>query len=209
MKPCPGTPFCNSLNEDTRRILCKAARRVEVPRKTIVLADFKSHLEIIQHGLIALFHLGSSLGPAPHLIAGTGDVLGIPALVDDRDWNVQMEHPILTVKCIIPHDAIRTPLEEDAQFVRALLRYFAISAVRVAHYSYMMHTQGAEQRLAHLAEILQSFSIGMNELTHERIALLTGLTRGTVTRALGVLEKSSESELKSDITDPTGVGLSS
>jgi CRP-like cAMP-binding protein len=71
----------------------------------------------------------------------------------------------------------------------------------------MMHTQGAEQRLAHLAEILQSFSIGMNELTHERIALLTGLTRGTVTRALGVLEKSSESELKSDITDPTSVGL--
>ena len=193
METCPGTPFCNSLNEDTRRILCQAAIRVEVPRKTLVFANYKSHLEIVQRGLIAYFHLANSVSSTPHLVAGTGDVLGIPGLVDDKDWSAQMEHPILTVKCMIPHDAIRTLFEEDAQFVRALLQKFCPFAVRVAQYTYVMHTQTAKQRLAHLAELLQSFSISMSELTHEQLALLTGLSRSTVTRTLGVLAKASGS----------------
>lgn len=193
METCPGTPFCNSLNEETRRILCQAALQVEVPRSRIVLTDYRGALQIIQRGFTTYFRLGGYSGPTPHILVGTGDVLGINSLAEDMDWNVQMEHLASTVKCIIPHDAIRTLFEEDARFVRALLRQSCRFSVRTARYLYAMHTQDAKGRLAYLAEFLEQFSIGMNELTQEQMALLTGLTRSTVTRTLGVLAESPES----------------
>lgn len=182
---CPNNPFCDSLDPNTREFLCEHSTLIYQMPKQIQTADQgNKHLEIIVEGVLFTFSLlEDGTQEFIHLIR-KGDILGTRLLFDKISCPEYNTMTLTEVqKCSIPIKIAEKLFHENREFAQALMQNLLSMTSNLTRWVSMRSKNGAE-KVRNVYELLQELDIDMNMITQEDLALIAGVSRITVARAM-------------------------
>lgn len=184
-KQCKGNPFCDSLDPKTRELLCEHSTLIYQKPKQIQFADQgNDNLEIIIKGVLFTFTLLEDGSQECIQIIKKGDVLGIYLLFDRLSVPSYNTMTLTEVqKCSIPIKVVEILFNENRQFAHALMQRLLSSSSRLTQWVSMRSKNGAE-KIEYVYELLKSLDVDMNTITQDDLALIAGVSRITVARAM-------------------------
>ncbi|HHY25657.1 MAG TPA: Crp/Fnr family transcriptional regulator [Desulfitobacterium dehalogenans] len=184
-KQCEGNPFCDALDPGTRAYLCENSTFiVQMPRQIQSTDLGNPRLEIIHKGVLFTFNLledGSQ--EFIHLIK-KGDVLGTRHFFDRL---AIPEYNLMTLtevhKCSIPIKVAEKLYHENRDFAQALTENLLDMMNNLTRWVSMRSKNGTE-KVQQVYELLQDLDIDMTMITQDDLALIAGVSRITVARAM-------------------------
>lgn len=196
-RSCPGNPFCDSLDKDTRALLCKHSTVSYQMPKQIQTEQSEEQLEIVAKGVLlkfTLFEDGSqesidvlSEGEiiSEHLLLWGNPTLNSPHLMGSPNYNDFQTMALTHVtKCIYPIGVVRKLFDENKQFSQALLRNLSQHLLRIQINAMKVRTLGGIEKVEFVYHVLENLGVDMIHITQEELAMITGVSRNTIVRAL-------------------------
>lgn len=196
-KNCPGNPFCDSLDPETRKTLCKHATISFQMPKQIQTEHSDDQLEIIAKGVLlkfTLFEDGSQESTDmlregdiinEHLLLWGNPSLNSPHLIGGPNHtDFQTMSLTKVTKCNYPMEVIRTLFDENKPFSQALLQNVAKHLLRLQINAMKARTLGGIEKVEITYRVLENLDVDMKHITQEDLAFITGVSRNTVVRAL-------------------------
>lgn len=181
---CEGSnPFCSSLPEECRIKLCRAAHRVRYKKRNeqVCFFDFK-RLFVIESG----YALTSRSDIEDHQqgtdILEPGNLVGVVQLFNKEYIATINLLPVVPVTgCFVGIETIEQLVNEYPDFAIAIIKECTKRYGRIAS-KLGIHFYGtAKERLAFSFNRAKELGLE-NEITHEDLACLSGLSRVTVTK---------------------------
>lgn len=182
---CKGNPFCNSLNTQTRNILCKHVTVTYQTPKQIQSNQWKEQLEIIAEGVLLKYTLLEDGSQKCIELVKEGGLLGEHQLFKNVEYPYYHTMALTTVKkCIYPIEIIEKLFEENKLFAQVLLKSLSEHLANIATHSVKMHSKNGTEKIEYVYELLQDLGVDMTLITQEDLALIAGVSRITVARAM-------------------------
>ncbi|KTE92057.1 Crp/Fnr family transcriptional regulator [Desulfitobacterium hafniense] len=189
-KQCAGNPFCDALDPETRAYLCEHSTLiVQMPKQMQSTDQGNPHLELIIKGVLFTFNLHEDgTQEFIHLIK-KGDVLGTRQLFESLRIP---EYNMMTLtevhKCSIPLKVAETLYKENRVFAQALMENLLDMMNNLTRWVSMRSRNGTE-KVQKVYELLQDLDTDMTMITQEDLALIAGVSRITVARAMKEIYK--------------------
>lgn len=178
-------PFCGSLGERSRKRLFDSKIWVNYSSKD----DQPFFLEnrqilILEKGAIIGYRSNIDVKLQSIALIQPGDLLGIVSLFASGDRESFSISPLTdSAGCMIPLRTMENLITEEQDICAATLRQYSSRYSRVVD-SFVNKTLGSSEQRVEYA-LKQLHDIGIQYVTHENLALLSGLNRVTVTKTLG------------------------
>lgn len=200
-KCCPGGPFCNLLDPETREYLCKHATISYLMPKQIQTKQSYDQLEVIAKGALlkyTLFEDGSeesldvlSEGEIinEHLLLWGHSSLKSPHLLGNSP-NMEFQTMALTkvTICNYPIGVIQTLFDENREFSKALLQSISQHLLRLQINAMKVRTLTGIEKVQFVYKVLKNLDVDMELITQEDLALIIGVSRNTIVRALKTIQ---------------------
>ena len=196
-KNCPGNPFCDSLDPETRKILCKHATISFQMPKQIQTEHSDYQLEIIAKGVLVKYTLYEDGSQESIEVLGEGDIVNehlllwgnpslksSPLMVGPNHTDFQTMALTKVTKCIYPIEVIRTLFDENKPFSQTLLQNLANHLLKLQKNVMKARTLGGIEKIEITYRVLENLDVDMKLITQEDLALIAGVSRNTVVRAL-------------------------
>ena len=178
-------PFCQSLCERSRKRIFEAKTWVTYSSKE----DQPFFLEnrqilILEQGAIIAYRSNVDVKMQSITLVRPGDLLGIVGMFSNKQRDHFSIAPLAdSAGCMLPLRVMEQLVQEEPDICVAVMRQYSDRYSRVVD-GFINKTMGtSEQRVEYSLQSLRE--IGIQYVTHEHLALLSGLNRVTVTRALG------------------------
>ncbi len=185
-----GNQFLDSLSPDARRGCVERARPVALAAGVVVAQRGDPFTDVLfpLHGAISEVEEGRDGGSVEVTAVGYEGVSPIEALLDADAEQFRRIIQVPTGALAVPLDALRQLRDDDASLHRLVHRY-AAARLRAAGITIGCNARHeAPARLARWLLRMSDRAGGADfELTHETIALMLGVRRPTVTRAIALL----------------------
>lgn len=187
---CECNPFCSLLDADTRKQLCEHVTVTYQEPKQTQYNQWSQQLEIISEGMLVTFTMLEDGSQQTIELITAGDILGTHLL--SKHVNYPDYHTLsLTYikKCNFPIKIIKTLFDENRQFAKTLLENISRRHAKNSIFWMNMHSKTGEEKVKHIYELLQDSNVDMNRVTQEDLALIAGVSRITVARAMKTIYK--------------------
>lgn len=178
-------PFCRSLSEHSRKRIFDAKTWVTYSSKN----DQPFFLEnrqilILEQGAIIGYRSNIDVKMQSIALIRPGDLLGIVSLFAENIRDPFSIAPLTdSAGCMLPLQTMEELIVEEPDICIATMQQYSSRYSRVID-GFINKTMGtSEQRVEYSLQNLHE--IGIHYVTHEHLALLSGLNRVTVTKALG------------------------
>lgn len=195
-KHCKISPFCDLLDCETRKLICRHATVSFRMPKQIQTLQSEDQLEIVTEGVLlkyTLFEDGSqesfdiiSEGEFinKHLLLGDKP-LKTPHLIESQNNFEFRTMPLTKVTiCNLPIDLVRTLFIENHQFSKAILQTISQHLLRFQINALKIRTLNCNERVEFAYKVLKNLKVDIKSLTQEELALIVGVSRNTIVRAL-------------------------
>lgn len=196
-KNCPGNPFCDSLDPETRQALCKHATISFQMPKQVQTEHSDDQLEIVAKGVLLKFTLSEDGSQKNIDVLREGEIIndylllwGNPSLDYPDSFGSYNYADIQTMaltkvtKCIYPIEVIRTFFDESKPFSQALLQNLANHLLKLQIIAMRARTLSGIEKVETTYHVLEDFGVDMKYITQEDLTLITGVSRNTVVRTL-------------------------
>lgn len=180
-------PFCRSLSERSRQRLFESKIWINYSSKD----DQPFFLEnrqilILERGAIIGYRSSIDVKMQSITLIRPGDLLGIVSLFSDVQRESFSISPLTdSAGCMIPLRTMEQLIVEEPDICQATMRQYSSRYSRVVD-SFINKTLGSSEQRVEYA-LKECSDIGIQYVTHENLALLSGLNRVTVTKTLGRL----------------------
>ncbi|HHW07182.1 MAG TPA: Crp/Fnr family transcriptional regulator [Clostridia bacterium] len=191
MKNCHNqNPFCRSLDAGTREQLCEHATIVSQEPKQVQLNHGAQQLEIVAKGVLVTFTILEDGSQKSIELVREGDILGTHLLSKNIDYPDYYTMALTTVqKCIFPLKVIRQLFDDNKQFAQVLLQNISKRHAKNSIFWMTMYAKSSEEKVRYIYELLQHEQVDMTRITQEDLALLAGVSRISVARAMKIIGK--------------------
>ncbi|AFM01870.1 MULTISPECIES: Crp/Fnr family transcriptional regulator [Desulfitobacterium] len=186
MKECINNPFCQSLDLKTRERLCAHATITYQKAKQIqVVNPENANLEIIVKGVLFTFTISEDGSQEGIQLVKKGEILGTHLLFERLQFPVTHTLSLTDViRCNFPIHFIEKLFNENREFAQALMKNLTLDHTNnLSHWAFLRSKSGPE-KVAFIYKSLQKLDVDMNLITQEDLALITGVSRITVARAM-------------------------
>lgn len=182
---CAGSFFCNKLTPEARAFLCEHSTSIiQMPRQIQSSYQRNPRLEIIVKGALFSFNYNEDGSQEFIHLIKEGDVLGARQLFDQL--NIP-EYNMMTLtevhKCSIPIKFAKQLYHENREFAQALMESMLEMMSSLTQWVSMRSKNGTE-KVQRVYELFQDLHIDMSAITQEDLALVAGVSRITVARAI-------------------------
>lgn len=177
--------FCRSLGEASRKRLFESKIWVTYSNKDEQPFFLENRqILILETGAIIGYRSNVDVKMQSVTLVQPGDLLGIVSLFSDSNRESFSISPLIdSAGCMISLRTMEKLILEDPELCTATIRQYSNRYSRVVD-SFMNKTLGSSEQRVEYA-LAQLKDIGIKYVTHENLALLSGLNRVTVTKALG------------------------
>lgn len=182
---CIGNPFCSSLSDETRELLCKNVTVSFQLPKQIQTNQWGNQLEIIAEGVLLKYTLLEDGTQKGIEIIRNGGLLGEHKLFSKLDYPDYHTMALTKVKkCHYPIDIIEKLFNENKDFAKVLT--FSLSKHLAANHRFWveMHSRNGIEKVEYVFRMLEELEVDMNNITQEDLALIAGVSRITVAKAM-------------------------
>lgn len=180
-----------SLDPETRELLCEQATITYQKSKQIQLMNQgNENLEIIIEGVLLTFTLLEDGSQEGIQVVKSGDILGTHLLFERLDFPVTHTMSLTEVtRCSFPIKFIKDLFNENSQFAHALMKNLTLDhAHNLSNWVYLRSKNGPE-KVEYVYKLLKSLNVDMCLITQEDLALIAGVSRITVARAMKTIFK--------------------
>ncbi|HHY59039.1 MAG TPA: Crp/Fnr family transcriptional regulator [Clostridia bacterium] len=185
-------PFCRLLDASTREQLCEQATVVNQEPKQIQLNQGAQQLEIIAKGVLVTFTILEDGSQKSIELVREGDILGTHLLSRNIDYPDYYTMALTHVqKCIFPLKVVRRLFDENRQFAQVLLQNISKRHAKNSIFWMTMYAKNSEEKVKYIYELLQNEHVDMTRITQEDLALLAGVSRISVARAMKCIGKNA------------------
>lgn len=185
-------PFCSSLDRVTSHKLCKKCIHFTLNAKQELVFNDPSHkYAIIRSGLIISIFLTEEGKQKSMEIFEPGSFLRMNDLYSQESEEYLYLVALTPAElCLFSNTLFNELFKENQGFANVVLEATNFRLKSNIRYLLHMKSGSSEDRVNYILDLLQGAGIDNALLTHENIALLTGLNRVTVTRALKNISRS-------------------
>jgi len=184
-KKCKCNPFCNALDSETRQLLCQHVTCTYQKQKQIQSDHWAEQIEIIAEGSLLSFTLLEDGTQKSIEIVQPGDILGTHLFSNNPDFPEYHTLALNDVKkCNFPVHVFENLFQNNRQFAQTLLQNISNHHARNSMHWVKMHSKNGEEKVEYIYELLKSSNVDMNRITQEELALIAGVSRITVARAM-------------------------
>ncbi|MBI4931296.1 MAG: Crp/Fnr family transcriptional regulator [Bacteroidetes bacterium] len=180
--------FTTSLSKNELAELAKHIHIKHAKRNEAIYHENKNanSVFVIVHGTVKLEHQNAQEQPVIMRIARCGEPLGLEALLSKRQYFMLAIALADTKYCSISASQVEKIISQNMSACAKLMEALQNEQERICNYSILMISGSSETKLAQ-ALLSLSDNDGKVKITKEEIALMTGLTRETVSRILSRL----------------------
>lgn len=175
--------FCCSLSVSSRDKLRAAGKRVSFSPRIEKPFDFEDQqIIILEKGALIGYRSDINLRLQSVDLLQPGDLLGIANLFSKNEreaFSIKVLAP--SVGCCIPIHMMEQLILENADIARAVICQYSSRYSRVVDSFINKTNASSEERVLYAMEMLKKLHV--QKITHEDLALLSGLNRVTVTKA--------------------------
>lgn len=184
-KSCPGNSFCNSLNPKTRESLCKNVTVTYHLPKQIQTTQWNEQLEIVSNGVLLKYTLLEDGSQKSIEIVKEGGLLGEHLLFDNIPYPEYHTMALTEVKkCNYPIKVIEHFFNEDRNFAQVLTQSLTRNLASNHKFWVEMLSRNCVEKVDYVYQLLESLDVDMTNITQEDLALISGVSRVTVVRAM-------------------------
>lgn len=194
------SPFCKSLNEQTRCKLCQASRQLLIKRGAMLpVSDISSEILVVKSGVVAAA-LSTENGKTQGVfLAQKGYVANLIRIVGDTErYDVAFNEPqfgcaFTDVRaCAIQIEAVRDCLREDPEFSWKMICELSDRCKDVMKSLTLLTEMSGAEKVAWVLDELEKMGVDLTTVTHEIIGRMLNMNRVSVTRVMAsVLEQRS------------------
>lgn len=177
--------FCQSLSPESRAKIFKMCRWVNYPYKKEQIVFFgNGNLLILESGALMTIRSTPEGKKQGIDILKAGDLLGIVQLFNKEYEDTISVLPLSSVcGCMLPIEGIEQLIRENHDISNAIIAHLSRRFVRVIHHL-SVHSFGTSKDKLDYALYKTTNDRDIKHLTHEELAILSGLNRVTVTRTI-------------------------
>lgn len=177
--------FCKSLSPESRAKIFKMRRWVNYPYKKEQIVFFgNGNMLILESGALMTIRSTSEGKKQGIDILKAGDLLGIVQLFNKDYEDTISVLPLSSVYgCMIPIDGMEQLIRENHDISNAVIAHCARRFIRVIQHL-SVHSFGTSRDKLDYALYKTTNDSDIKQLTHEELAILSGLNRVTVTRTI-------------------------
>ena len=200
-KCCPNSPFCKLLDPTTKALLCRHSTISYLNPKQIQTHQSEEQLEIIAKGALLKYTLFEDGSQESIDVLSEGDIIGEHLLLSG---NSSLETPHLiggphyyefqtmalteVTICTYPIDLVRTLFDENREFSKAIIQTISQHLLRLQINAMKVRTLNGTEKVEFVYRVLQNLGINMSLITQEELALICGVSRNTIVRALKTIK---------------------
>lgn len=189
-KDCKDNPFCILLDKHIREELCEHAVVTYLEPKQIRYYQENEQLEIISEGILVTFTLAEDGSQNAIELVRKGDILGTHLLSKHIDYPNYHTMALAKVKiCNFPVKVIKRLFDSQRQFAQVLLQNISQRHAKNSIFWMNMYSKTSEEKVKYIYELLQEEQADMNRITQEDLALIAGVSRISVARAMKAIYK--------------------
>lgn len=189
-KNCKGNPFCLLLDNQIREQLCEHAVVTYQEPKQIRYYQGNEQLEIIAEGLLVSFAVLENGSQKAIELVQKGDLLGTHLLSKHIDYPYYHTMALTPIKmCSFPVIVIKKLFDRERQFAQILLQSISQRHAKNSIFWLNMYSKNSEDKVKYIYELLQAEKVDLTMITQEDLALLAGVSRISVARALKTIYK--------------------
>ncbi|NLL17877.1 MAG: Crp/Fnr family transcriptional regulator [Clostridia bacterium] len=189
-KNCKCNPFCSLLDTNIRKQLCEHAIITYQEPKQIQFYQGNEQLEIISDGVLVTFTFLEDGSQKAIELVQEGDILGTHLLSRHIDYPNYHTMSLTQVKvCNLPFKVIKTLFDGERQFAQVLLQYISQRHAKNSIFWMTIYSKNSEEKVKYIYELLQGNNVDMNRITQEDLAMIAGVSRISVARAMKIIYK--------------------
>ncbi|KTE92411.1 Crp/Fnr family transcriptional regulator [Desulfitobacterium hafniense] len=190
-QPCKNNPFCSSMAPTIRELLCShATTTYQISRQIQAINQGDKQLEIIVDGVLIAFTILEDGTQKGIELIKKGDILGTHLLFDKLEYSPYHTMALNEIKkCIFPVKYIEGLFHENSLFAQALMQNLSRHLAKNNIFWMSMHSKDGEEKVKYIYKLLQDSNVDMNKIIQEDLALIAGVSRTTVARAMKTIYK--------------------
>ncbi len=179
-----GNPFCAKLTPDCQKQLFAKATRINYPyKKEQVIYFGNGYVMLITEGNLMTIRNNVQGKQQGIDILHEGDLLGIVQLFNKQYHNTITVLPLSSVKgCMIPVSDFEEMIKNDNTLAQITIAHYSQRFARALTHLSNLAIDDSKAKLDYAMSIVDK--MGANAITHEELAIFSGLNRVTVTKAL-------------------------
>lgn len=183
--PCICNPFCSALDIDTRQELCRHVIVTSQKPKEFTSSHGHEQIEIIAEGIMLMFTLSEDGDQQSVEVVRPGDLVGTHHFARKKDYpECHMLSLTYVKKCIFPVSVIEHLFQENHAFAYTLLQNIADRHVRNSMHWVKMHAMKSDEKVVYIYRLLEGEGVDMTRITQDDLALISGVSRISVARAM-------------------------
>ncbi len=176
--------FCRSLSPDSRKLLLAASKRINFSAQIEKPFYFEDQqIIILEKGALIGYRSDVNLRLQSVDLLQPGDLLGIANLFSQSEREAfSIKALIDSFGCSLPIQIMEQLIVERPDIAKATICQYSSRYSRVVD-SFINKTNAlSEERVIYALNLLKKLNV--KKITHENLALLSGMNRVTVTKAL-------------------------
>jgi CRP-like cAMP-binding protein len=200
-KGCPNSPFCNLLDPSTKEMLCRSATISYLSPKQVQTHQSEDQLEVIAKGALLKYTQFEDGSQESIDVLSEGDVIGehllllgnpafqSPHLMEGPNYSDFQTMALTDVTlCTYPIDIIRTLFDENREFSKAIIQTISQHVLRLQINAMKVRTLNGTEKVEFVYKVLKNLGVNMSLITQEELALIVGVSRNTIVRALKIIK---------------------
>lgn len=182
---CAENPFCCSLDPETRKLLCQHVTVTYLTPKQVTNYQSHGNFQIVAEGVLLKYTLLEDGTEKSIEILRPGELLGEHLLFDNLEYPDYSTLALTEVKiCNYPITIIRKLFNQNRQFAFALTQSLTKHVTQNQVFWVKFHSLNGAEKVEFLYRFLRDLDVNLNLITQEDLALMAGVSRITVARAM-------------------------
>lgn len=182
---CAENPFCCSLDPETRKLLCQHVTVTYQTPKQITNYQSHGNFQIVAKGVLLKYTLLEDGTEKSIEILRSGELLGQHLLFDNLEYPDYSTMALTEVKtCNYPISIIKKLFNENRRFAFALTQSLTKNVTQNQVFWVKLHSLNGAEKVEFLFKLLRDLGVDLKLITQEELALMAGVSRITVARAM-------------------------
>lgn len=182
---CTKNSFCELLDEETKKFLCQHVTITYQTPKQITNYLSQGNFQIVSEGVLLKYTLLEDGTQKSIDIIKAGELLGEHLLFDNIEYPEYSTMALTEVKiCNYPIQMIRQLFNENRQFAYALTQSLTKRVTKNQTFWVKLHSLPGAEKVQLIYDTLKELDVDLQLITQEDLALMAGVSRITVARAM-------------------------
>lgn len=182
---CTKNSFCNTLDPETKKLLCQHVTVTYQTPKQITNYLSQGNFQIVAEGVLLKYTLLEDGTQKSIEIIKAGELLGEHLLFDNLQYPDYSTMALTDVKiCNYPIKIIKQLFNENRQFAYALTQSLTKHVTKNHVFWVQLHSLSGAEKVEYLYNMLKELNVNLQLITQEDLALIAGVSRITVARAM-------------------------